>query len=275
MNHTALNDRLITDNHQPVCDDIRRLRYAQPGEQTADDIRQRLADALASVEQTSQRPRRRREFLSAMRRGFIPGGRIHAGAGTRLAATLINCFVQPMAPRRCGRDASGRPGVDDALREMASTLRMGGGVGVNLSDLPARAIAGHASGLDPVSVIMKMESNGCRLAATGARRSAQMALVDIDHPDSPAVIDLKRHHRLQTVTLSVCIPDAFMQALENCSSDPDMGSATRVRKVQASPQSAAHRLWIRLLQAALDTGNPGIVFIDQVNRDNNLGDIEH
>lgn len=275
MNHTALHDRLLTDNHQPVCDDIRRLRYAQPNEQTADDIRQRLAGALASVEQASHRPRRRREFLFAMRSGFIPGGRIHAGAGTTLAATLINCFVQPMAPRHYGRDARGRPGVDEALREMASTLRMGGGVGVNLSDLPARAIAGHASDLDPVSVIMKMESNGRRLAATGARRSAQMALVDIDHPDSPAVIDLKRHHRLQTVTLSVCIPDAFMQTLGSCSYNPDTGSATRTRRGEPSPRSAANHLWIRLLQAALDTGNPGVVFIDQVNRDNNLGDIEN
>lgn len=259
MNHTSLRDRLFSDHPQPVCDDIRRQRYAQANEQTADDIRQRLAGAFASVEPTPHRSRRQREFLSAMRCGFIPGGRIHAAAGTSLAATLINCFVQPIAAQRQGRDAHGRPGVEAALREMASTLQMGGGVGVNLSDLPARSIAGHTSGLDPVSVIMKMESNGRRLARTGARRAAQMALLDIDHPDIHAVIDLKRHHRLQTVTLSVCIPDAFMQAL---GSDP------------YGPDAAAYR-WARLLQAAFDTGNPGVVFIDQVNRDDNLGDIEH
>ena len=259
MNYTSPRDRFFTDHPQPVCDDIRRLRYAQANEQTADDIRKRLAGAFASVEPASHRSRRQHEFLSAMRCGFIPGGRIHAAAGTSMAATLINCFVQPMAPQRRGRDARGKPGVEEALREMASTLQMGGGVGVNLSGLPARSIAGYTSGLDPVSVILKMEANGRRLASTGARRAAQMALLDIDHPDIHTVIDLKRHHRLQTVTLSVCIPDEFMQALGSDSYGPD----------------AATHLWAPLLQAAFDTGNPGVVFIDQVNRDNNLGDIEH
>ncbi|MBU6189999.1 MAG: ribonucleoside-diphosphate reductase, adenosylcobalamin-dependent, partial [Betaproteobacteria bacterium] len=259
MNHTSLRDRLFTAPPQPVCDDIRRLRYAQANEQTADDIRRRLAQAFASVEPTPHRSLRQHEFLSAMRCGFIPGGRIHAAAGTQIAATLINCFVQPIAPQRRGRDERGRPGVEEALREMASTLQMGGGVGVNLSDLPARSMADHTSGLDPVSVIMKMESNGRSLARTGARRAAQMALLDINHPDIRAVIDLKRHHQLQTVTLSVCIPDAFMRSLGSDSYGPD----------------AATHLWAPLLQAAFDTGNPGVVFIDQVNRDNNLGDIEH
>ena len=145
MNRTSLRDRFFSDHPQPVCNDIRRQRYAQANEQTADDIRQRLAGAFASVEPTPHRSRRQREFLSAMRYGFIPGGRIHAAAGTSLAATLISCFVQPIAPQRQGRDAHGRPGVEAALREMASTLQMGGRAGVNLSDLPARSIAGHTS----------------------------------------------------------------------------------------------------------------------------------
>ena len=210
-----------------------------------------------------------------MRGGFIPGGRIHAAAGTARDATLINCFVQPMAPLRHGRDALGRTGVEDALAEMAHTLRMGGGVGVNLSDLPARKPSEGQPGIDPVSVILRMERNGQQLATAGARRAAQMALLDIHHPDSAAVLDLKRLHRLQTVTLSVCIPDAFMRDVESDSIEP--AAAPGRQSTQASPlaKGKARQLWGRLLQAALDTGNPGIVFVDQVNRDNNLGELEH
>jgi ribonucleoside-diphosphate reductase alpha chain len=90
-----------------------------------------------------------------------------------------------------------------------------------------------------------------------------MALIDIAHPDAGAVIDLKRHHNLHTITLSICIPDDFMRALH-----------IRPGRDRRTPFPHAQRLWHLLLKAAFDTGNPGIVFIDQVNRTNNLSQIE-
>ena len=251
------------DAEPAICGEVRRTHYARPLERTVDDIRRRVARALAAGEPRGQRERWRTQFLQAMRRGFIPGGRINAGAGSSRNTTLINCFVQPIAAQRQGRDDSGRPGVDLALREIARTLRAGGGVGVNLSDLPAATRDSDAAGLDPVSVILRMESRGRSLAAVGARRAAQMALIDIAHPDAEAVIDLKRHHDLHTVTLSICIPDTFMRALH--------GGAQRERQ---APFPHAEQLWHRLIKAAFDTGNPGIVFIDHVNRTNNLSQIE-
>jgi len=242
-----------------LCRELLRSRYAQPGERGIADIRHRVARALASVESPSKALHWTQQFESAMQCGFLPGGRINAAAGTDLQATLINCFVQPLAPQRTGRDESGRPGLALALEESAITMRMGGGVGVDLSALPSVRQPAAEAGLDPVSVILTMESRGQRLATVGTRRAAQMALVSIDHPDSRAVIDLKRHHRLQTVTLSVVIPDAFMVSLDR----------------QDAGGRAARASWQVLLRAAWDTGSPGVVFIDKVNRDNNLSDIEH
>jgi len=88
-------------------------------------------------------------------------------------------------------------------------------------------------------------------------------------------MDLKRSHRLETVTLSICIPDAFMRAIESDSIESDETPFSQSTRTPRLSRDTAGHLWHRLLQAALDIGNPGIVLIDQVNRDNNLGGIEH
>ena len=263
---------------QPICSELLRSRYLQPGERGVDDIAQRVARALASVEAQPVRSLWERRFLAALRSGFIPAGRIMANAGTSNDAGLINCFVQPIAPRLTGRDADGKPGIELALQESSRTMRMGGGVGFDLSHLPARGSSPGSDNrtreLDPVSVVLRLEANGRKLARIGARRAAQMALLDIDHPDIGDFIDLKRHRSLQTVTLSVRVTDDFMETIDSAPAPNRARSRASVCAGTSGRQARRSAIWRLLVDAAWDTGNPGLVFIDAVNRDNNLSDRE-
>ena len=81
---------------QPISAEVLAEKYAKGDERTLDDVRQRVAKALAAAEPPAQRAAWLARFLDAQRRGFIPAGRINSAAGTPLAATLINCFVQPV-----------------------------------------------------------------------------------------------------------------------------------------------------------------------------------
>ncbi len=81
---------------QPISQDVLLEKYAKGGERTVDEVRARVARALAAVEPPAQRGAWEQRFLDAQRRGFVPAGRINSAAGTELAATLINCFVQPV-----------------------------------------------------------------------------------------------------------------------------------------------------------------------------------
>ena len=114
---------------QEVTTDVLIEKYAKGEEQTAHDIRLRVARALASVEAPADRERWEGEFLWAMENGFVPAGRINSAAGTDLAATLINCFVQPIGDAVWGYEEHGAPGTYAALQAAAGTMGRGGGVG--------------------------------------------------------------------------------------------------------------------------------------------------
>ena len=81
---------------QAIAIDVLLEKYAKGSESTAEDIQRRVSRALASAEQPADRERWQEEFLAALAKCFVPAGRINSAAGTGLAATLINCFVQPV-----------------------------------------------------------------------------------------------------------------------------------------------------------------------------------
>jgi ribonucleoside-diphosphate reductase alpha chain len=113
-------------NMQTLCRDVLLEKYAYQGEKSIAEVQQRVARALASVE--ADTPYWEAVFLQTLQQGFIPGGRINAAAVTALQATLLNCFVQPVADSVAGY-VDGRPGIYLALQEAAETMRRGGGVG--------------------------------------------------------------------------------------------------------------------------------------------------
>ena len=158
---------------QSISVEVLREKYAKGHETSIVEIQQRVARALAAVEKPRQRARYRALFLDAQQRGFIPAGRINSAAGTDLAATLINCFVQPVGDS-VSDAVDGRPGIYDALQKAAETMRRGGGVGYNFSHIrPAGAIvkgtASKASG--PVSY-MRVFDRSCETVESACSTSA-------------------------------------------------------------------------------------------------------
>src|SRR5690554_1077276 len=113
-------------------------KYAKGGEKSIDEVRTRVASALAQVEPAKQQKKYADEFLWAMQHGFIPAGRVNSAAGTDLQSTLINCFVQPVGDSITESDA-GKPGIYTALAQAAETMRRGGGVGYNFSAIRPRS----------------------------------------------------------------------------------------------------------------------------------------
>jgi ribonucleoside-diphosphate reductase alpha chain len=272
-------------NMQPISLDVLAEKYIKPGEHSADDIYRRVARALASVEPKDQE-HWQAQFLSNLKRGGIGAGRIMSAAGTDIEATLINCFVQPVGDCIQGEDADGYPGIYEALREAAETMRRGGGVGYDFSRIRpkgarVKGTASIASG--PCSYINVFDQSCSTVESAGARRGAQMGVLRIDHPDVEEFITAKRTPgRWNNFNVSVGVTDAFMKAVEQDASWPLTHAA---EPSEALKQAGAHQLddghwvyrtigarqlWDIVMQSAYDFAEPGILFLDNINRDNNL-----
>ena len=112
---------------QAISLDVLREKYLKSGETSIADLQHRVARALASVEAEPLRAEWEARFFENLKAGAIGAGRIMSAAGTDLQATLINCFVQPVGDSIQGRDDEGYPGIYEALREAAETMRRGPG----------------------------------------------------------------------------------------------------------------------------------------------------
>lgn len=243
-----------------------RLKGAdgEPIDRTLDDTFWRVARAVAAVEKGG---RRRREqwavrFHDAMADfEFLPAGRILAGAGTGRDVTLFNCFVLGTIEDDLGA-------IFSAVKEAAATMQQGGGIGHDFSTLRprgslVRSIGADASG--PVS-FMEVWDAMCRsIKSAGARRGAMMATMRCDHPDIEDFIDVKSDpQRLRNFNLSVLVTDAFLAAV----GDDRPWNLVFAGKVYRTV--AARELWDRLMRATYDYAEPGVIFIDRVNKLNNL-----
>jgi ribonucleoside-diphosphate reductase alpha chain len=156
---------------QPISRDVLQEKYLKPGETGIEDLFTRVAAALASVEAESERAKWQARFHANLRAGAIGAGRIMSAAGTSLEATLINCFVQPVGDSIQGVDENGYPGIYEALREAAETMRRGGGVGYDFSRIrprgaEVRATASIASG--PCSYIDVFDHSCATVESAGA-----------------------------------------------------------------------------------------------------------
>ena len=208
-----------TSSLQPISLDVLREKYLKPGETTADELYQRVARALASVEKPELRDKYEALFLANLKAGAIGAGRIMSAAGTDIQATLINCFVQPVGDCIQGVDDEGFPGIYEALREAAETMRRGGGVGYDFSRIrpkgaQVKATASMASG--PCSYMNVFDQSCSTVESAGARRGAQMGVLRIDHPDVLEFITAKRTPgRWNNFNVSVGVSDAFIEAVQN------------------------------------------------------------
>ena len=242
-----------------------RYRYSRTGEFVEADLEStltRVAKAVAAVERhPTAWSSRYLDELSSFR--FLPGGRVLAGAGTDKHVTLFNCFVS-------GSLDDSIAGILDALKETAVTMQQGGGIGVDFSDLRPRGdIAGKTGAVasGPVSFMRIWDSLCETMLATSSRRGAMIGTLRCDHPDIIEFIDAKRDRSaLRNFNLSVLITDSFMEAVAN-------GAAWALTKPGSEGDYGklrARDLWQRIVEAAHATAEPGILFIDKINRENNL-----
>jgi ribonucleoside-diphosphate reductase alpha chain len=271
---------------QPISRDVLAEKYLKPGETDVEHLFTRVAAALASVEAEGQRAEWQERFHANLRAGAIGAGRIMSAAGTSLEATLINCFVQPVGDSIQGVDDGGYPGIYEALREAAETMRRGGGVGYDFSRIrprgaEVRATASIASG--PCSYIDVFDHSCATVESAGARRGAQMGVLRIDHPDVLEFITAKRKPgRWSNFNVSVAVTNEFMQALE-AGADWELvhrarpgaalladGARQREDGLWVYRTIPAAQLWDTVMRSAYDFAEPGILFPDTINRDNNL-----
>jgi ribonucleoside-diphosphate reductase alpha chain len=308
---------------------IFKLKYAVDENETWDDACLRVASHVASAEKKFGKSDEEvkevvSEYFQAINNlYFIPGGRILANSGTKIKS-LMNCFVIPVG--------DSRESIYQSLKDAAEVFAQGGGVGYNFSDIRERGAAvkgtgGRASG--PVSFITLFDQTG-EVIEQASRRGAQMALLDIDHPDIEEFIDFKsvpnkrnvrlleeydrnltryangklkgtKYHDVLTKTLlddqlthfnvSISISDAFMQAASkgeswnlirrNSNSGKNANAISPVGE-RCAPDSSvakvipAKELLEKIATRAWESGDPGVLFYDRVNRDNMcpyLGDL--
>jgi len=271
---------------QPISTDVLREHYLRPGESTAEDVFDRVARALASVEKPELRAEYERRFRSNLEAGAIGAGRIMGAAGTELRATLISCFVQPIGD---GASSSGdeddAPGLERALHEAMETMRWGGGVGYDFSQIRPSGAAPSAAG--PCCAIETLEQACAGLEPAGSRRGAQMAVLRIDHPDIVVFVTAKsRPDRWRHFNLSVGVSDAFIDALHNDRdwalvhpSRPGAEQLAQGARRRADGQwiyrtLRARDLWETIMRSAYDFAEPGVLFLDRIAADNNLRALE-
>jgi ribonucleoside-diphosphate reductase alpha chain len=280
-----LDEAQFTLPPQQVTLDVLLEKYAKSGETSADEVRRRVARALAVVERDpdSWEP----VFYEALTSGFIPGGRVNSAAGTELRATLINCFVQPVGDS-VSETVDGKPGIYIALQEAAETMRRGGGVGYDFSAIrpkgaKVRGTESTASG--PVSYMRVFDKSCETVESAGSRRGAQMGILRCDHPDIEDFIHAKDHGELSNFNVSVAVTDAFMRAVESDSEwelvhkqppGPDFEGEPRRRSdgLWVYRRLKARELWQQIMESTYDHAEPGVFFVDRTNADNNLSYVE-
>ena len=271
---------------QAISQDVLAEKYLADGEQSEQELFARVARALAAVEKPELQTHWEQQFLANLQRGAIGAGRIMAAAGLDTKATLINCFVQPVADATNGFDSQGNPGIYTALSQAAETMRRGGGVGYDFSNLRPRGALvrgtnSFASG--PCSFIDVFDASCTTVESAGARRGAQMGVLRIDHPDVLEFITAKRQKgRWNNFNVSVGVSSAFMQAVRD---DAEWELVHVASPSEAQIQAGAHRrddglwvyrsqpartLWDAIMRSAYDFAEPGILFLDNINADNNL-----
>lgn len=239
----------------PISKEIHAMKYRAKGESFKDGMA-RVADALKD---SSEHFNQFKEILYDMR--FLPAGRVQAAMGAPRAVTPYNCFVSNTIEDSFAS-------IMQAATEAAETMRLGGGIGYDFSTLRPRgdnirSLDSRSSG--PISFMGIFDALCKTIASAGHRRGAQMGVLRVDHPDIEEFITIKNN--LTTLTqfnLSVGVTDKFMEAVIK-DTNFDLVFDGKVYKTVR-----AKALWDAIMRSTWDWAEPGVLFIDRMNRKNNL-----
>lgn len=237
----------------PLSQEIDALKYRQPGESFVDSI-ERLVRHIEPEHREAIK-----EMLLDQR--FLPAGRIRNAIGADKVVTAFNCYVMENIP-------DSLDGIMDVAKAGALTMKMGGGTGYNFSQIRPKgdlikSVGSMASG--PVSYMHIFDATCATVKSAGERRGAMMMVLRVDHPDIEEYVDIKTQKGvLENANISVAVTKEFMEAVDN-DTDFELKFEGRVyRTVRAT------ELWDKIMQATWDWAEPGILFIDRINEENNL-----
>lgn len=254
-------------------------------EKTPEEMWDRLASAIASVETTEKQAEWTDKFRYILDDWkLVPGGRIAAGAGASEELTLFNCYVIP-SPK------DSRGGIMQTLSEMTEIMARGGGVGINLSSLrPRRAIVRGVNGSSSGAVSwggLFSYTTGL-IEQGGSRRGALMLMMYDWHPDILDFITVKQTAgQVTNANLSVCVSNGFMKAVKEDldwelvfpdTSDPDYdeqwdGDLEKWKKAGKAviPYQTvkARDIWHTIMESAWKSAEPGVVFMEHYNQMSN------
>jgi len=272
-------------------------------DQTIDGTYERVARALADVEEQDKRDLWYERFVWALKRGAIPAGRIMSNAGAlqhKPATSTINCTVS-------GTIRDSMHDILDKVHAAGLTLKAGCGIGYEFSTLRPRGAYVSGAGAytsGPLSFMDIYDKMCFTVSSAGGRRGAQMGTFDIGHPDAMDFIRAKRENgRLRQFNLSLLVTDEFMQAVKQNQNwklafpltrqeleeeELDLDNAEQViwREWPSHESSyvineqglvackvyksvPARRMWDVIMSSTYDYAEPGFVLIDKVNEMNN------
>lgn len=239
-----------------ISEEISQMKYRSKGESFKEAMT-RVADALKD---SDEHYKQFREILLDQR--FLPAGRVQAAMGAPREVTAFNCFVS-------GTLEDSMDSIMEKAAEAAQTMRLGGGIGYDFSSLRPRG--DHIASLDsrssgPISFMGIFDAICKTIASAGHRRGAQMGVLRVDHPDIEEFIKAKNNSTTLTqFNISVGITDEFMDAVINDKTF-DLKFDGRVYKTVR-----AKYLWDEIMRGSWDWAEPGVLFIDTINKKNNLG----
>ncbi|HKY59793.1 MAG TPA: LAGLIDADG family homing endonuclease, partial [Gemmatimonadota bacterium] len=244
--------------------DVLRSKYLAPGEEGPLQLWERVARALASVEE--DREYWFEEFFGILFDfKFVPGGRVMHGAGrdeARRKPTLSNCYVIPITE-------DSLEGIYRCLYESAMVYRTGGGVGTDLSILRPKGAPVNATvqGSPGSTSFMNLLSESTNTVSQAGRRGALMLTMRVDHPDIEDFITIKNdrsRRKVQYANISCLITHEFMRAVED-DTDFDLRWGGQTFKT-----IRARDLWRKIIENAHASAEPGIIFWDTMREYHNV-----
>jgi ribonucleoside-diphosphate reductase alpha chain len=235
------------------------MKYRGDGE----DFREAVNRFSSAMKDNDEHFHAFRDIAMDMR--FMPAGRVQSAMGSIRATTPYNCYVSGTIEDSF---VHGEGNIMQRATEAAATMRMGGGIGYDFSKLRPkgaliRKLQSHSSG--PVS-FMEVFDAICRcVASSGHRRGAQMGVLRVDHPDIEEFLHAKQNtDKLTGFNISIAVTDEFMEAVRD-------GRTFHLRwGGEVYKEVDARNLWEAIMRSTWDWAEPGVLFIDTINKMNNL-----
>ena len=272
----------------PYSQELHAQKYRGSGE----SFREAMNRIAAALKDDDQHFADFRDALLGMR--FLPAGRIQSAIGSTRQVTPYNCYVSGTINDSF---VDGDGSIMARAAEAAATMRMGGGIGYDFSTLRPRGdlirkLQSYSSG--PVSFMHIFDAICKCVASSGHRRGAQMGVMRVDHPDieefihakqpgkdvqplwdlvaelpegaqkQQLVMSLQQTLKLTGFNVSVAITDKFMECVASGEPFPLTFEGRTYREVDA------RALWDAIMRGTWDWAEPGVLFIDAINRMNNL-----